>query len=442
MIQNKNVSVNCKTNSKQIYLGQFVQAYSNYTLNKMNRVSNSVLIKKRVVTFLNNNRDITLAINRVFNFVQKYRISVHKSLEDYNDGNYTWKRLLLVSLARLMVLMTFVRYISSAMISKKWIIILMSDANHVLGNQRLISFVISIACFVAFCIGIIVQFKEMSKTNELFQFMYDFKHKRIIPLNDKHSKRITLIMNMMAKYLMEQAFWPLVITCLGTLFATSVVAYFDQDSNYSLISILLWNSITPVVIIQICGIVWIGCVVSVLSSLYLKYKFEEINEEIKSCIKFKNNNRLKKAIADHNYICDKTSYLNDFFSHMSFQLYHIGTPALMGLLFLTHAKDTVFMARFVAVFIFVLVFSVVFFATLLYSQISRSSRKPKDLIYSQLFLRKYSVEESLKLMAFVEKLMGPDIGFYCWNLFPLNSYQFYKYVASCACSYFLIMEMI
>ena len=57
---------------------------------------------------------------------------------------------------------------------------------------------------------------------------------------------------------------------------------------------------------------------------------------------------------------------------MAFQLYYIASPALMGLLYLTHAEDTVFLFRLVSGFIFVLVFSVVFFATLLYSQTEMS----------------------------------------------------------------------
>ena len=45
-------------------------------------------------------------------------------------------------------------------------------------------------------------------------------------------------------------------------------------------------------------------------------------------------------------------------------------------------------------------------------------------------------------MAFIEKLDGPEIGFYCWVLFPMNSYMFYKYVANCVVTYFLIIRII
>ena len=31
-----------------------------------------------------------------------------------------------------------------------------------------------------------------------------------------------------------------------------------------------------------------------------------------------------------------------------------------------------------------------------------------------------------KLLAFIEKLSGRPIGFYCYDLFPMNNYEFYK----------------
>ena len=210
-----------------IFIFSYILSSNMSQTNNFKKVSKNILLKHKFNTFLNKNSDISLAIDRIFSFIQKYRITVFKTLDDYHYNRRQTKRVFWVTFLRLLTLLNCLRYLFSALIPQKWVIILMSDANHLLGNQKAISFMMSIAALVILFMGAITQFKEMTHSCELWQFMYDFKHKRIIPLNDKHSKRITLIMNLMAKYLMEQAFWPLIITCLGTLFDTSVVAYFD-----------------------------------------------------------------------------------------------------------------------------------------------------------------------------------------------------------------------
>ena len=410
-------------------------------MNLLKKLSKNILFKQKLNTFLSNNRDISKPLDRVYGFLKKYWICYHKNLEDYQENQDDWKSIYLVTLTNLLTLLTCLRYLFSSLIREQWVAVLMSDANHWLGNQKFISLMISIAAFVIFSIEAVIERKELTKTNELIQFMYDFKHKRIIPLNDKHNKRLVLIVNLLAKYVMEQAFWPLVILSQLPIMSTTIIEYFDQESGYNLIGVIFWNIVLLVFLIKFYAVVWFGFVVSVLSTLYLKYKFEEINEEIKSCIKFNLKYRLKRAITQHNYICVKTSQLNNYFDIMCFQLYYIASPALLICLYLTHAKDTNPYGRYISAFIFVLVFFVVFSVNLLYAQISRSSRRPRNIVYRHMIRKQLSVEESLELLAFIEKLDGPDIGFYCWNLHPMNNYEFYLYVANCASTYFLILGL-
>ena len=116
--------------------------------------------------------------------------------------------------------------------------------------------------------------------------------------------------------------------------AASLIAFLDQNYDFNIANVIIKLIILLVFLDQFYAMICKGFVVSVLSALYQKYKFEEINEEIKSCIKFNYNYRLKRAIARHNYICVKTSQLNNYWSHVVFQLYYIASPALMVLLYL------------------------------------------------------------------------------------------------------------
>ena len=50
-------------------------------------------------------------------------------------------------------------------------------------------------------------------------------------------------------------------------------------------------------------------------------------------------------------------------------------------------------------------------------------------------------KQRLKLMSFMEKLSGPQIGFYCYDLFAMNSNGFYEYITIYVSNYLLIISL-
>ena len=67
--------------------------------------------------------------------------------------------------------------------------------------------------------------------------------------------------------------------------------------------------------------------------------------------------------------------------------------------------------------------------------------------YSRLFLIivdeniRMSFKQRLKLWSFMEKLSGPQIGFYCYDLFAMNSNRFYHYLCIYVLNYRLIVSL-
>ena len=53
-----------------------------------------------------------------------------------------------------------------------------------------------------------------------------------------------------------------------------------------------------------------------------------------------------------------------------------------------------------------------------------------------------SIRKKLKFERFIERLSGPEIGFYCFNLFPINPYNFSDYVLDSMASYFLVIDLL
>ena len=78
------------------------------------------------------------------------------------------------------------------------------------------------------------------------------------------------------------------------------------------------------------------------------------------------------------------------------------------------------------------------------AQVSRAAHQSYPLInsISVKHKNKLSIRDTFKVMSFIEKLSGPVIGFYCYQLFPMNSYEFYEYVVNAIKMYLLIIEFL
>ena len=154
-----------------------------------------------------------------------------------------------------------------------------------------------------------------------------------------------------------------------------------------------------------------------------------------------NKSTLLEAISNHNRLAIWTKEIDNVFKFVVYVLYNFASPALLMLLYATHARETVTIARPVCGFIVVMVYFVVFYLNLVSALISHSAKKPRKLLYKFLLDNKMSLNIRLRVVVFIEKLSGPDIGFHCWNLFAMNNYTFYKYLANCGCTYFLILDL-
>jgi hypothetical protein len=72
------------------------------------------------------------------------------------------------------------------------------------------------------------------------------------------------------------------------------------------------------------------------------------------------------------------------------------------------------------------------------SSISYSALNLTSDLYSFLIRRKSTIKQKLKISAFIEKLCGPSIGFYCYNLFPFNTFELFKFLIFVSSNYILL----
>jgi len=115
----------------------------------------------------------------------------------------------------------------------------------------------------------------------------------------------------------------------------------------------------------------------------------------------------------------------------------------------------VFCALFALVGVFIL-----YFLSHTAAKISEAAHSPykhlnkmmaKDMIQTnqwQLTAGKSTVQRKLRsfklkfhILIFIERLAGPTIGIYCYNIFPFTNYEFYQYVISASTLFILLLRI-
>ena len=148
------------------------------------------------------------------------------------------------------------------------------------------------------------------------------------------------------------------------------------------------------------------------------------------------------TIGEHISISGYTNQLNNYLKVVIFCLYYIISPVLMIGIYLTLSDKSDVYFRIVFYFVISFGTSVTFAVTLMSSRVTHSARKPLKYLHRYLIENHMTVRQRLKTLNLIERLSGPDIGFYCLDLFPMNSYEFYLFVTNCVSNYLLISNLI
>ena len=254
-------------------------------------------------------------------------------------------------------------------------------------------------------------------------------------MNNQNMRKWSIKFCIYTKYLMNPSFYLLFFVVFILQFYLIFVNYFDFNSHKSLMKMIFWNIIYSIYLIQDCGILWTGFIGIYQITLYLKYKFNEINHKILLSLKNSDLNSLLNAINEHNFIENLNNDINHSFKYFIFIIYYMATPGVEMVLFCVHDNRQSFVGKIFAAFVVFLTFSAVFIMTFVCSEIPKSAHKSYPLLFSFINQNHIPSKHKLKILSLIEKLSGPDIGFYCYNLFPMNSYEFYQFIYISAINY-------
>ena len=133
--------------------------------------------------------------------------------------------------------------------------------------------------------------------------------------------------------------------------------------------------------------------------------------------------------------------MNGFFFVLLFIIYYLATPGALITINIVLSNETPLVIRSGLMTYAIAVFMIIFSINLLSSRINLVARKPMKHLFQYLVENQMQFKCRLKTMSLIERLSGPDIGFYCLDLFPMNSYEFYLFVANSVKLYILLKTL-
>jgi len=222
----------------------------------------------------------------------------------------------------------------------------------------------------------------------------------------------------------------------------SIFVYIHLYNKYSIISILV-SAIVFTIGIWI-GTITIGAAFTPLyiTILYIKYRFQQINDKLLHWDKVKYNDIIK-LIKIHSVIRLLTVKINIVVSAITGTVYFGSALTIDFWLYnLTHLFKDYYLFRIYSIIIGSIAIFVFFFTLLIGVNVSNYAHDSYLNVNSIMVKKKMALKYKLKVLSFIETLSGPTIGIYCFDFFPFNNYEFYNSVAFVCTTYILILGFI
>ena len=183
-----------------------------------------------------------------------------------------------------------------------------------------------------------------------------------------------------------------------------------------------------------------GAVTWTFIIILIKHGFKNAHRQLRLGLRFGSRRDIQRAIDRHNSVVRVCEEQDRMFKVFPFILYYIGSPSIIlcvNLALSNRIDPFIKYTLSVAVAITLLVFLGL---NLFNSMITKTAEKPRLHLYRYLN-RSLTFRHRMRIMAFIERLCGPDIGFYCLDLFPMNNYEFYLLITNCVKNYILFQDL-
>ena len=353
-------------------------------------------------------------------------------------------RLLLFIMIRIMFLLIWFKLVFLYFIKDVYTRLLLMDYTLILENGEL-----GLITAIIIGIGVLFAFNkltylELTRQLKIIEIIYKIKYNLIeYPLNYSNKRKYGLKLNLMTKLLSKRLnnsinFFGIIAYIILTLELQSRF----ENNLITIFSCIFWNIYHDIVGYFIGQHFLYAIILWFVSTYYLRLKFEEIDTKIELSLKQRNIRLLMNAIHEHNYVERLTRDFNQFFRQFLFVLYFLLTFSMQMMLAFAQNESNIFF-KLILSFISFTTLSILSAMNITCAQICSEAHKPYSTLFSIITDRNIRMSSRIrcKLLSFMEKLSGREIGFYCYDLFPMNNWEFYQYLYIAGSNYFLIMSL-
>ena len=122
-------------------------------------------------------------------------------------------------------------------------------------------------------------------------------------------------------------------------------------------------------------------------------------------------------------------------------MYYLFAIPIIDLVIITIMKVDDLFVRFITIPSFIIVFLNIYLLNYLVTSIIREAHNCYSFLNSLIARKALPLRLKFKIISLIERLSGPVIGIYCWDLFPFTNYEFVMFIINCIMTFILFMGL-
>ena len=370
-------------------------------------------------------------VNMVEYSVNNYTI-YYDSLESYYSRKVpSFKRKILFYLTFVLFAVFNVKYGLLLMYPNKMMWTPMKDWTMVLGNQAVLvhALLFSISLVALTAKLVVVYYEAKSELKILDIFAAIISRDQSYMLNQKHFKKIKFGTSFFYYIFVRIFGFIVVVVFTFCITGLTIVVYLYYDYG-NVITLWLWTVLMIFIINQIKVVVLLGTILFYLPITLIKYKFDELIDKLRVCIRWNNENGFYKTLESYDQLIVVVKQLSGPYNMIIGIIYCFG-PYLIAINIevLKIKRDDWLFKILEQAFLLLLIITNLdaFIINQISASISVSNKSfPKCLYPVFCWKRKKRITMELKIDSFIARLNEQFVGFYCFNWFKFTKMAFYE----------------
>ena len=266
-------------------------------------ILNYLNTKKRIIKHYFTDCNIREVIERTEEFAKNKLVLIY-DIDEYVQEKKNVKREFWVTLAKLMIYIHVYKVFFMGFFDDIRIRLLIMDYTlNSNGNPLLYSLAINSLDLILLVAPFLFQYLEMSRQMPIWKIYHLIKYRIIkYPLNSNNYRKFCFYHKIVSLIICNSFFIPCAIFCTVCHFLVFCSYPRNGFEIYSIFGLILGNITFFIAYYYAAACIMVIYLVWMSSTLYLKYKFEEINTKIELSLKQMNIRLLMNAIHEHNYV--------------------------------------------------------------------------------------------------------------------------------------------